>query len=113
MVDIICTKSSVSFFKYSLCSLSLGSTPIEQKSQRLTYEPQHEKTCFMPYANNKGADQPAHPHSLISTFVVHCLDSIIFLTSIFAISLLSLGSVADQAGLSLTWLETPKRQVFS
>ena len=26
------------------------------------------------YANNKGADQPAHPHSLISTFVVHCLD---------------------------------------
>ena len=32
---------------------------------------------FMPYVNNKGADQPAHPHSLISTFVVPCLDSII------------------------------------
>ena len=31
----------------------------------------------MPYANNKGADQPAHLHSLISTFVVRCLDSII------------------------------------
>ena len=30
-------------------------------------EPGHEKTCRMPYANN----------SLISTFVVHCLDSII------------------------------------
>ena len=30
----------------------------------------------MLYANNKGAN-PAHPHSLISTFVVHCLDSII------------------------------------
>ena len=27
--------------------------------------------------NNKGADQPAHPHSLISTFVIRCLDSII------------------------------------
>ena len=26
--------------------------------------------------NNKGADQPAHPHSLISTFVVRYLDSI-------------------------------------
>ena len=30
----------------------------------------------LPYANNKGADQPAHLHSLISAFVVHCLDSI-------------------------------------
>ena len=28
----------------------------------------------MPYANNKGADQPAHPRSLISAFDVHCLD---------------------------------------
>ena len=32
-------------------------------------EPHHEKTCFMIYANNKGADQPAHPCSLISTFM--------------------------------------------
>ena len=30
----------------------------------------------MPYANNKGADQPAHPRSLISAFVVRCLVSI-------------------------------------
>ena len=36
----------------------------------------------MPYANNKGADQPAHPRSLISAFVVRCLDSIISLVSI-------------------------------
>ena len=29
-----------------------------------------------PYANNKkGTDQSAHLHSLISTFVVRCLDS--------------------------------------
>ena len=41
-------------------------------------EPRHEKTCLMSYVNNKGADQPAYPHSLISTFVVHCLDSIFF-----------------------------------
>ena len=32
---------------------------------------------FLPYANNKGADKPAHPCSLISAFVVRCLDSII------------------------------------
>ena len=30
----------------------------------------------MPHINNKGADQPAHLGSLISAFVVHCLDSI-------------------------------------
>ena len=33
------------------------------------------ENLFMLYANNKGADQPAHPCSLISTFVVRCLDS--------------------------------------
>ena len=30
----------------------------------------------MSYANNKGADQPAHPRSLISAFVVRHLDRI-------------------------------------
>ena len=41
---------------------------------------------FYPYANNKGADQPAHPRSLISTFIVRCLDSIIPLLAIAEIS---------------------------
>ena len=51
------------------------------------YEPGHEKMCLMSYANNKGADQPAHPRSLISAFVVRCLiDSIISLDSIAEIS---------------------------
>ena len=44
------------------------------------------KNLFMPYVNNKGADQPANPRSLISAFIVRCLDSIIYLVSIFAIS---------------------------
>ena len=47
----------------------------------LTYEPGHAKMCLMPYKNNKGADQPAHPRSLISAFVVRSLDSIISLVS--------------------------------
>ena len=55
----------------------------------------------MPYANNKGADQPAHPRSLISAFVVHCLDSIILLVYISEISSLYLASVSVQAGLSV------------
>ena len=45
------------------------------------YEAGHEKMCLMSYVNNKGADQPAHPRSLINAFVVHCLDSIISLDS--------------------------------
>ena len=44
------------------------------------------ENLFMPYANNKGADQPAHLSSLISAFVSHCLDSIIPLVSISNIS---------------------------
>ena len=40
-------------------------------------EPSHEKTCLVPYVNNKGADQPGHLCSLISAFafIVHCLNS--------------------------------------
>ena len=49
-------------------------------------EPGHEKMCLMSYANNKGADQPAHPRSLISAFVLRCLDSIISQNSIDEIS---------------------------
>ena len=60
----------------------------------------------MTYANNKGADQLAHPHSLISAFVVRCMDSIIHVLAIAEISRLWLLSVAKQAGLSLTWSQT-------
>ena len=60
------------------------------------------------YANNKGADQPAHPHSLISTFVVCCLDSIIPILAKSKISRLKLVSIAEQARLSLTWWQMPE-----
>ena len=52
----------------------------------IIYEPHHEKICPMPYANNRGADQPGQMGSLISTFVVYCLDSIVCLVSIFSVS---------------------------
>ena len=48
----------------------------------LLNEPRHENPLFVQYANNKGADQPAVLHSPISTYVVCCLDSILFLVSI-------------------------------
>ena len=64
----------------------------------------------MPYANNKNADQPAHPPSLISVFVVRCPNSIISLDFIFAISLtlLLLAYIAEKSDLILTWSETPE-----
>ena len=62
----------------------------------------------MPYANNKGADQPAHLHSLISTFIVRCLDSMICILALSKVSRFYLFSVAEQAGLNLTWLKIPE-----
>ena len=52
----------------------------------LSSVPGHAKTCLMPYANNKDADQPAHPRSLISTFVVCCLDSMLCILGISKVS---------------------------
>ena len=71
-------------------------------------EPGHEKKCLMSYANNKGADQPVHPRSLISAFFVRCLDNGMSLVSVTKISSLMLASVAEQASLSLTWSEIPE-----
>ena len=50
----------------------------------------------------------AHSSSLVSTFVVPCLDSIMPLLAVAEISSLYLASVAAEAGLYLTWLQTPK-----
>ena len=68
------------------------------------------ENLFMPYANNEGADQPAHLRNLISAFVVHCLDSKINLVSRFKISSLYLSSVDAQASLCVlvTLVANPK-----
>ena len=43
---------------------------------QLIIGPRHKKNLSLVFAN-KGADQPAHPRRLISTFVIHFLESII------------------------------------
>ena len=58
--------------------------------------------------NNKGADQPAHPRSLISAFVIRLLKSIISRLDTREISIFQLVSVVEQTGLHLALLETPK-----
>ena len=69
--------------------------------------------CLMKYANNKGADQPAHPRSLISTFVVRCLDSTICILAISK-SFKILASFCSWAGWFECYLvENPLRHVFA
>ena len=53
------------------------------------------ENLFMPHANNKDADQPAHSHSLIRAYVVHCLDRVKHIVVISK-------TLAEQYGLSIT-----------
>ena len=46
-------------------------------SIKTTYGPRREKTCLQGFENNTGTDQPAHPGSLISAFVIRFLESVI------------------------------------
>ena len=60
------------------------------------------------FANNKGTDQPAHPCSTISAFVIRHLESIISKLSTSKISFFKLVSLAEETGLSLAFLDTLK-----
>ena len=55
------------------------------------------KTVVFVYVNNKGADQTVHLHSLVSTFVVHCLDGKLSLISMSEISGFWLASPATSS----------------
>ena len=63
------------------------------------------------YTNNKGTDQPAHLCSLISAFVIHFLESIMTPLDSPKISIFQLVSVAELAGLSLTWIPKSEDRV--
>ena len=58
--------------------------------------------------NNKGADQPAHSRSLISTFVLRFLESNISKLATGEISIFYLVSVAEELGFSLALFEATK-----
>ena len=66
------------------------------------------ENLFMPYANNKDADQPAHQRSLISVFVSRCLDSIT------PLNFKPLASLFSWAGWFESYLVASSgRQIFS
>ena len=70
--------------------------------------PRREKTCLRGFANNTGADQPAHLRSLISAFVIRILDSTILNLATGEISIFKLVLVAKKTGLKLALAVTPK-----
>ena len=72
------------------------------------YGPCRNKTCLRGFANNTGADQPAHQRSLISACVVCLTESIMSRHSTSEISMFELVSVAEQANLNITLSETLK-----
>ena len=72
-----------------------------------SYGPRHEKT-YLRGANNTGADHPAHRRSLVSTFVIHSVESIICKLATGEISIFWLVPVAEKTGLKLALSETPK-----
>ena len=51
--------------------------PDERRPSQFANGPRREKTCLQRFANNKGADQPAHPHSLVSAYVIRFFESTI------------------------------------
>ena len=68
-----------SFVKLSLYDrICLLHGPFLWTPNTALYGPQREKTCLRGFANNTGADQPAHQRSLISAFVIRFLESTIF-----------------------------------
>ena len=80
-----------------------------QNYSRSLNGPQREKTCLQRFANNKSADQPVHPGSLISAFIICLLESIIYLLALSEMLLFWVVSVAKETGLSLSFSETPKK----
>ena len=52
--------------------------PIDNDGQiHLAYGLRREKACLRGVVNNTGTDQPTHPRSLISAFVIPFLENII------------------------------------
>ena len=72
------------------------------------YGPRREKTCLRGFADNTGADQPAHLRRLISAFVIRFLESLIFKLATSENSIFLIVSVAGVTGLIFALSKTPK-----
>ena len=71
------------------------------------------KPVYRGFADNTGADQPAHPRSLISAFVIRSLKSIICRLAAGEISIIYLVFVAAETGLKLALSNTQKTEFLA
>ena len=92
---------------YSNSRHSLSTLYTNSERYRYIWASLQEYLSLM-FAINKGADQPVHPHSLISALIACLLESILSKLAPIKISLFCLVSVAEESCLSLVLLETPK-----
>ena len=67
-----------------------------------------KKTCLRGVAKYTVTDQPAHPRSLISAFVIRFVESFVCKLAKGEISIFKLVPVAEETGLKLTLSETLK-----
>ena len=77
---------SIFYLKQSHFVLSMFKRKNNNIKQKEAAIRTHRRLICSPYANNKGADQPAHPRSLISAIVVHCQNRMIPLLYVSEIS---------------------------
>ena len=61
----------------NLLKTCVGSKALSIWIPKITWAWLREDLVDLLYVNNKHADQPAHPCSLVSTFVVHFLEYVI------------------------------------
>ena len=99
MFNILSTCLKVFYNKihFLICSLL--------RFYQLMIGPRHLKTCLRWFENKRCTHQPVHPHSLISAFVIHLLESIISRLTTSEISNFKLVSVAEQVVLNLAFSE--------
>ena len=91
--DKVMSQIYVLFFQSTTSRSSVmivgGANNRDLKESSPSFGLRREKTCLRQFANNTGADQPAHLRSLISAFVIHYLKSIICKLATDAISFLA------------------------
>ena len=95
--------------QYHFVKSRLISTVVLISLQRLKIWALTRETCLRGFANNTGADQPAHRRSLISAFVTPFVESIICKLATGEISIFWLVPVAKETGLKLALSETLDR----
>ena len=60
------------------------------------------------HANNKGADQPARPRSLINGFIASYLDAQFVVLATYIVSRSHIVYVAEQSDMKITWSQAMK-----